>query len=82
MSTGHTLEKALLRWYAKDFWQLRTPGQSWENYVHQLVRIYDEVGMWHVLPQSVLGQRDAWRTGKAKAEYVFDEVREVFVKVQ
>jgi hypothetical protein len=71
--SAYTLEYALLRWHGRDFWQRREPGQSWEDYAMKLVKIYDEVGMWHVLPDSVLPQRKAWRDGTAKARYHWDE---------
>lgn len=71
-----TLERALFNFHARDFWQTRTLNRptpiSWEDRVKELVVLYDKCGWWHLIPESALADRQAWRDGTAKARFRFE----------
>lgn len=71
-----TLERALFNFHARDFGQTRTWNRaapiSWEEHVKELVAIYDKSNLWHVVPESVLVERQSWRDGTAKARFRYE----------
>ncbi len=67
-------------YHGKDFWQVRHAGESWKEYVIRIVKLYDECGWWHVVPESALADRKAWRDGTAEAEFVYDEATKALKK--
>jgi len=75
-----TLERALFHFHARDF-GLWHRGITWEENVRRLVALYDLAGWWHVLPESVLDQREAWRNGTARTEYAYDEATGAFARI-